>query len=84
MNWREYAKCRDEDSELFFPVGTRGPALRQAEDAKSVCRVCPVQEQCAQWALDSGQEHGIWGGLDEEQRRALARRQARGRARLAS
>ncbi|MDK1475829.1 WhiB family transcriptional regulator [Streptomyces sp. 549] len=84
MNWREYAVCRNEDAELFFPVGSRGPALRQAEDAKQVCRTCPVIEQCARWALDSRQQHGIWGGMDEEQRRALLRREARVKARLAS
>lgn len=77
MDWRHRAICRDEDPELFFPVGNTGPALRQIEDAKSVCRRCPVTEQCLSWALTTGQDSGVWGGLSEDERRALKRRQAR-------
>jgi WhiB family transcriptional regulator, redox-sensing transcriptional regulator len=46
MNWREDVACRDADPDLFFPIGTTGPALRQMEEAKRTCRVCPVQIQC--------------------------------------
>ncbi|MEU5419798.1 WhiB family transcriptional regulator [Streptomyces sp. NPDC020667] len=82
MNWRQHAACRDEDPELFFPIGTRDPARTQAEAAKSVCRRCPVVEQCLTWALRSGQEYGIWGCTTESERRALHRaRQAAGPAR---
>ncbi|MFJ3213833.1 WhiB family transcriptional regulator [Streptomyces flaveolus] len=76
-NWRARAACRTEDPDLFFPVGNTGPALYQIEEAKAVCRRCPVMERCLQWALDSGQEHGVWGGLSEDDRRRLKRRAAR-------
>ncbi len=81
MDWRHRAACRDEDPELFFPIGTTGPALLQIEEAKAVCRRCDVREQCLQWALDTGQDAGVWGGLSEDERRALKRRRARVRAR---
>jgi WhiB family redox-sensing transcriptional regulator len=42
MTWRNYAACLDEDPELFFPIGNTGPALRQIERAKPVCRRCDV------------------------------------------
>jgi WhiB family redox-sensing transcriptional regulator len=45
-SWREAAACRDADPELFFPVGTAGPALRQIEEAKRICRACPAQAPC--------------------------------------
>lgn len=73
-NWRYSAACRTEDPDLFFPIGTSGPALMQAEQAKAVCRHCPVREQCLQWALETGQSIGVWGGTDETERRALKRR----------
>ncbi|MEV5819246.1 WhiB family transcriptional regulator [Micromonospora haikouensis] len=66
--------CRDEDAELFFPVGTTGPALLQAEQAKAVCRRCPVVDQCLQWALTNGVDDGVWGGMSEDERRAVKRR----------
>jgi WhiB family redox-sensing transcriptional regulator len=80
MDWRHDAICRDEDPELFFPVGTSGPALMQIAEAKSVCRRCPVTESCLQWALESGQDAGVWGGMSEDERRALKRRSTRPRA----
>ncbi|MFF5881069.1 WhiB family transcriptional regulator [Streptomyces californicus] len=78
-NWRVNAVCRTEDPDLFFPTGTTGPALLQAEEAKAVCRRCPVMETCLQWALESGQEQGVWGGTDEDDRRRIHRRAARRR-----
>ncbi|RSS15373.1 WhiB family transcriptional regulator [Streptomyces sp. WAC05458] len=78
-NWRDRSACREEDPDLFFPIGNTGPALLQIEEAKAVCRRCPVMERCLQWALESGQEYGVWGGLDEDDRRRMKRR-ARKRA----
>lgn len=76
-DWRHRAKCRDEDSELFFPVGYGEPAKRQTEQAKAVCRRCPVAGDCLQWALDHHQEHGVWGGLSETELRAIHRKRVR-------
>ncbi|MEV0694268.1 MULTISPECIES: WhiB family transcriptional regulator [unclassified Streptomyces] len=73
-DWRTRAACRDEDPDLFFPIGTSGPALLQTEQAKAVCRRCPVRQQCLDWAMDSGQSLGVWGGTSETERRALKRR----------
>jgi WhiB family redox-sensing transcriptional regulator len=80
MDWRHHAACQDEDPELFFPIGNTGPALVQIEEAKAVCRRCPVLDSCLQWALDSGQDSGVWGGLSEDERRDLKRRLVRARA----
>lgn len=81
MDWRHNAACRDVDPELFFPIGNTGPALLQIEEAKSVCRRCPVREPCLHWAIESGQDAGVWGGTSEDERRALKRRMLRTRAR---
>jgi WhiB family redox-sensing transcriptional regulator len=78
-DWRHNAVCSDVDPDLFFPIGTTGLALIQTMEAKAVCRRCPVMEQCLQWALDSRQEAGVWGGLSEDERRAMQRRAARNR-----
>ncbi|GAA4072770.1 WhiB family transcriptional regulator [Nonomuraea sp. NPDC050663] len=81
MDWRHRAACRDVDPELFFPIGNTGPALMQIEEAKQVCNSCAVVDGCLKWALESGQDAGVWGGLSEDERRALKRRNARARAR---
>ncbi|KMO93532.1 WhiB family transcriptional regulator [Streptomyces roseus] len=85
MDWRHQAACREEDPDLFFPIGNSGPALLQIEEAKAVCRRCPVLERCLEWALEGGMDMGVCGGLTEEERRAVKRRVAReARARLHS
>ena len=80
MDWRHRSACKDEDPELFFPIGNSGPALLQIEEARSVCRRCPVMETCLQWALLTGQDAGVWGGMSEDERRSMRRRAARDRA----
>ena len=74
MDWRHRAACRDEDPELFFPIGTSGPTLLQVDQAKAVCRRCTVADDCLQWALETGQDAGVWGGMSEEERRTVKRR----------
>jgi len=75
-DWRDRAACRHEDPDLFFPIGTAGPALMQTVRAKAVCLRCPVRERCLRWALDTRQAVGVWGGTSEGERLALLRRTA--------
>lgn len=72
--------CRDEDPELFFPNGTTGPAALQIEEAKAVCRRCPLMDVCREYAIESGESSGVWGGTSEDERRAIWRRRARNQA----
>lgn len=69
--WRDEAACRHTNADLFFPAGNAGLAAVQIQAAKAVCRTCPVQEPCLQFAVESNQEAGIWGGKDEEERGRL-------------
>lgn len=81
-DWRFRAACGDEpNKELWFPVGTSGPAMRQTAEAKTVCRRCPVITECLTWALETGQE-GVWGGMSEEERRRIRKSNAKTRARM--
>jgi WhiB family redox-sensing transcriptional regulator len=78
VEWVHRARCRDEDPELFFPIGTTGPAAIQAEKAKALCRQCEVLIECLEWAMATGQDAGVWGGMSEEERRSLRRARRRG------
>ena len=80
MGWIVGAACIGEDPELFFPVGSTPPALEQVDRAKAICAGCPVRPECLEWSLVTCQDAGVWGGLDEEERRDLrrARRRAGG------
>jgi WhiB family transcriptional regulator, redox-sensing transcriptional regulator len=69
--WREAALCRREDTDLFFPITSAGPPGAEASRAKAVCASCPVRRPCLLYALATGQEFGIWGGYDENERRLL-------------
>jgi len=73
--WRDDAACRDAEPDLFFPdAGDIRSARAQVKMAKLICRGCPVSTTCLSWALASGQEHGIWGGLTQDERRRRHRR----------
>jgi WhiB family transcriptional regulator, redox-sensing transcriptional regulator len=75
-SWRDLALCRDTDPELFFPVGTTGNALLAIDYAKRVCAQCAVMQECLEFALDTNQDSGVWGGLSEEERRQIRRQRA--------
>ncbi|MFD0033032.1 WhiB family transcriptional regulator [Streptomyces sp. NPDC127172] len=73
--------CADEDPELFFPGEKSAADVLQKEEAKAVCRRCPLIESCLQGALERNEAAGVWGGTDEGDRRRLKRRAARAQAR---
>ncbi|MGH3857434.1 MAG: WhiB family transcriptional regulator, partial [Pseudonocardiaceae bacterium] len=73
QDWRHRAACRNEDPELFHPVGDDGPALVQIAAAKAVCARCPVIADCLFFALVALPE-GVAGGLTAEERGQLRRR----------
>ena len=81
--WRQHAICRDTDPDLFFPIGTTGQALVQIDRAREVCNQCPVKVDCLEFALETNQDSGIWGGASEEERRMI-RRQAVARQKAAA
>jgi WhiB family redox-sensing transcriptional regulator len=64
--WQERSLCRQTDPEAFFPE--RGQSNRAA---KAVCRACPVREQCLDYAIRNREQHGIWGGLSDRERRRV-------------
>lgn len=73
-DWQDVAACRDSDTSIFFPIGTTGAAVEQIAGAIAICHTCPVQDTCLQYALESNQESGVWGGYAEDERRQLRRK----------
>ncbi|MFN2503986.1 MAG: WhiB family transcriptional regulator [Acidimicrobiales bacterium] len=76
--WRDDAACRGLDPDVFFPASDD-----EAGVAKAVCETCPVREECLEYALETRQEDGIWGGLTETERRRLRRRRRENARRVA-
>jgi WhiB family redox-sensing transcriptional regulator len=82
LDWQEQAACREYDNILFFGEDFGESELeRQAREgeAKSVCQRCPVAEPCLEFAIETNQKYGIWGGLTDKERASLKRRRARAR-----
>lgn len=75
QDWREAAACQYVDPDLFHP--DTGQPTRPA---KAVCAACPVRVQCLEYALEAGERLGVWGGLGPDERAALTRDRAAGRA----
>jgi len=61
------------DTAVFFsPCGEQGEARRMRERrARGVCGGCDVRAACAAFAVRTGQDFGIWGGLTEADRQAV-------------
>ena len=68
--WHAEAACRGTDAIFFVDRG------ESAEPAKAICSTCPVVDECRDFALDSGEKHGIWGGTSERERRVLRKNRA--------
>ena len=63
--WNEDAECaKPENADKINNFFANKPA--QQWEAKKLCGQCPVRRDCAKWALDNKQLHGIWGGLDSK------------------
>jgi len=71
VEWSKNAACQGAEPEQFFPVGTGGASMREINAAKAVCRRCSVIDECRDFAFQTRQPFGVWGGTDEEERRAL-------------
>lgn len=74
--WQTKAACRGPHAEVFFPptvVERKDEKAEREERAKAICATCPVREPCLDYAVRICEPHGIWGGLNESERRRLWR-----------
>jgi WhiB family redox-sensing transcriptional regulator len=82
QDWRDKARCFDKDptTEIFFPPRDKTRYKDLAAQAKVMClgpnkkNPCPVRSECLWEAIDSDEQHGIWGGLSHRERNALVRK----------
>lgn len=78
--WQRLASCRGEDSVYFFAPSyfeKRGEKLAREAVAKRICATCPVIGPCLDFALATREPHGVWGGLNETERRAILKSRTR-------
>ena len=73
--WLNESACRGLDPAIFYPLTDD-----EAEEAKSVCGACPVQEACLEHAIGHREHNGVWGGATERERQRIIRRRRRLRA----
>lgn len=68
-DWTEKAACKGQPADMFFPPPDSGPNGGKA--AKALCASCDVRPECLAFALRTGQEHGVWGGLTPGERQRI-------------
>ncbi|MCA1834526.1 MAG: WhiB family transcriptional regulator [Actinomycetota bacterium] len=81
--WQFRGACRGEDPALFFApshIEHKEERERREGKAKEICGRCPVRGDCLDYALKIREPYGVWGGLNEVERRALLPEQERERA----
>ena len=77
--WQVKASCRGPQSAVFFPPSQperKDERAEREERAKQICAMCPVRKPCLDYALEIREPHGIWGGKNEIERKALLARRA--------
>ena len=82
MGWQFRAACRGDDSGLFFAPNyfeRKEEKDTRESRARAICARCPVRQDCLEYALRIHEGHGIWGGLNELERRSLLRARERER-----
>ncbi len=81
VDWQDEALCRGYDNIVFFGDEGESELEKQTREqrAKSICKTCPVLEPCLEFAMETNQKYGIWGGLTAKERASLKRRRARAR-----
>lgn len=65
-DWFAEAECRGAPQHIFYP--SRG---EPSDRAKAICARCPVSVECLAYALDHGEQIGVWGGASEHERRSM-------------
>ena len=71
--WQVKAACRGPQASVFFPPPTferKDEKLARERRAKDICRTCPSKQPCLEYAISIKEPHGIWGGLNESERKA--------------
>ncbi|MCP4435058.1 MAG: WhiB family transcriptional regulator [Actinomycetia bacterium] len=72
--WQVKAACRGPQAEVFFPppqFERKADRLERERRAKRICVTCDVREECLEYSLHIKEPHGIWGGLNEAERRGM-------------
>lgn len=68
-HWQQEGLCRGKDVNLWYP--RRGESPVKIAEAKAFCKQCPIRQKCLDYALWHHEQHGIWGGLTEFERRKI-------------
>jgi len=77
--WRADAGCRKDSAVHFFAPGhfeRRDEKQRREGAARALCAGCRVRVECLEYALVVQEPHGIWGGMNELERRRLLRQRS--------
>ena len=77
--WQARAACRGPQAVVFFPPShaeRKDERILRERSAKGICRSCGVRQDCLDYALRIREPHGIWGGLNEAERKQLLERLA--------
>ena len=70
--WQQQAACRGPNQVIFYPPPRserRTEKRRREERAKQICAECAVRNECLDYAMSIREQHGIWGGSTESERR---------------
>lgn len=78
-SWQIKAACRGPQSDVFFPPAhfeKKDEKETRERQAKSICATCSVRKPCLEYSIRIREPHGVWGGLNEAERKQIMAREA--------
>jgi WhiB family redox-sensing transcriptional regulator len=68
ISWRVNSACQGLDPDIFYPESEDN-----CDQAIAICESCHVRIACLNYALETREKQGVWGGASARERRRLLR-----------
>jgi len=73
--------CENAPDVFFLDKGDH-MAPEKIRMARILCGSCPLKMLCLEYAIEAGEQDGIWGGLTRNERKSVVRKRVTTGARL--
>ena len=63
--------CAEIGSDIFFAEKDEPDFMLKGMQARQICGRCLHKTECAEWAITTAEEFGVWGGTGSKERQRI-------------